>query len=243
MVKQTSISVRLTDDLLNKFDAVTKIIPLGKSDFIRGCIEKLCDDNELLTDHSRQVDQYLEFIKKESSKLPENMVIVKNGSWRDVSNSTIIILCDELWRATKPVFSEWQKLSKKYGIEHEEASDFSDAEESDGLLGLGDIVMMVTKKTTSIDPSDISFFLEQQMWSDSTEINRISLSYAVKKAFEKTSAKNVVKKYLKHEETRKNTKPLRVVIDARGEFRRSGTLLYLPVDTEKIESTGKRISS
>jgi len=233
MVKQTTISVRLSADLVKKFDDVTKIMPLGKSDFIRGCIQKLCDDNELLIDHSHQADQYLEFIKKEISKLPKNMVIVKNGSWKDVSNSTILILCDELWRASKSVFNEWQKLNEKYGIEHLDFLDFSDAEESEGLLDLGAIALLATKKTSSIEASDIHLFLEQEMWSDSMEIHKISLSYAVKKAFEKESAEKVVKKYLDNEEIRRNMKPLRVSIDARGEFRRSGGLLYLPIDTER----------
>ena len=236
MVKQTTISVRLTDDLLKKFDAVTKIIPLGKSDFIRGCIEKLCDDNEVLIDHSTKTKQYFEFIKEELSKLPENVVAVKNGSWRDVGNSIILILCDELWRTSKTVFNEWQKFNEKYGIAHGGFSDFSDAEESDGLLDLESLALLVTKKTTSIEPSDIHRFLEEEMWSDPLEIDKITLTYAVKKAFEKKSAKKIIKQYLESEEIRRNMKPLRVSIDARGEFRRSGGLLYLPVDTEKIES-------
>lgn len=236
MVKQTTISVRLTDDLLNKFDAVTKIIPLGKSDFIRGCIQKLCDDNELLIDHSHKIDQYLNFVKREISKLPEKMVIVKNGPWGDVSDSTILILCDELWRTTKSVFNEWQKLMEEYGMEYEEFPDFSSAEESDGLLDLGAIALLATKKTTSIKPTDMPLLLEEGMWSDHAEIHKVSLGYAVKKAFEKKSAKKIIKKYLASEETRKNKKPLRVTIDARGEFRRSGGLLYLPVDTEKVEA-------
>ena len=235
MVKQTTISVRLTDDLLNKFDAVTKIMPLNKSDFVRGCIQKLCGDNKLLIDHSHQVDQYLEFVKKEISKLPENMILVRNGSWRDVSNSTILILCDEFWRTSKSVFKEWQKLEKKYAMEHEEVSNFSDAVKSEGLLDLEDIALMTTKKTTSIELSDIPFLLQQGMWSDSTEIKRVSLSYAVRQALAKASAKKVAEEYLKSEETRRNMKPLRVIIDAQGEFRRSGGLLYLPAFTEKIE--------
>ena len=236
VVKQTTISVRLTNDLLKKFDAVTELMPLGKSDFIRGCIEKLCDDNELLMDHSNQADLYLDFIKKEIAKLPENMVIVKNGSWKDVSNPTIVILCDGLWTTSKSVFNEWQKITEKYDLEYEEFSDFSDAEESEGLLGLEDIALIVTRKTTSIEPSDIPLFLKQEMWSDEMEIKKVLLSYAVKKTFEKESAKEIVKKHLESEETRKKMKPLRLVIDAKGEFRRSGGLLYLPVDTEKIES-------
>jgi len=235
MVKQTTISVRLTDDLLNKFDAVTKIMPLNKSDFVRGCIQKLCGDNKLLIDHSTQVDQYLEFVKKKISKLPANMILVRNGSWRAVSNSTILIVCDELWRTSKFVFKEWQKLEKKYGIEHEKVSNFSDAVKSEGLLDLEDIALMTTKKTTSIELSDIPFLLQQGMWSDSTEIKRVSLSYAVRQALAKASAKKVAEEYLKSEETRRNMKPLRVIIDAQGEFRRSGGLLYLPAFTEKIE--------
>lgn len=236
MVKQTTISVRLADDLLSKFDAVTRILPLGKSDFIRACIQKLCEDNELLVDHSHKVDQYLESIKKEISKLPENMLIVRNGSWKDVSNSTILILCDELWKTSKSVFSEWQKLTGNYEIKHEHIPDFAAAEESDGLLDLGAIALLATKKKTSIEPTDLLLFLEDELWSDQFEISRISLSYSVNKVLEQKLAEKVIRDYIKSEERTKRVKPLRVSIDAKGEFRRSGGLLYLPVKTEKIES-------
>ena len=243
MVKQTTISVRLSDDLLKKFDAVTKIIPLSKPDFIRGCIEKLCDDNEILVDYHQKTKEYLEFIKAELSKLPQDLVIVKNGSWKDVKDSTMFILCDEFWRASKAVFTHAQKLSEKYDIDHEEIQDFSTAEESEGMLDLEDIALLVTEKTITIEPLDIPDFVSEDFWSDDTEISKVTLSYATRKAIEEKSAEKIVKDYLQSEEKRAKEKLLRLVIDARGEFRRAGNQLYMPVFTEIVEPQSKSNSS
>lgn len=230
----TTVSVRVEKELLHRLDTVTTIIPISKSDFLRTCLEKLCDDNQILVDHSHRAEEYIAYIKDELSKLPENIVLVKNGTLTEVKESTILILCDELWRFSEPVYNAWLKLLKEYDIETA-ITDFAKAEQSQGVLDIGDIAMLLVEKKGSIERPDIRILVEEQYWGEQMEIQRVSLSYACKKAFEEKSSRVIIHDYLEKEKKRKKERRQRLVIDAKGTCTRRGSLLYLPVHTEEIQ--------
>jgi len=235
MPKQTIISVRLTDDLLKKFDAVTKTMRLGKADFIRGCIQKLCDDNQVLIDFYQRIGPQLEFIKNELAKLPQDLVIVKNGSWADVKDSSMYLLCKEFWRASKTVFAIWLKVIEKYDNLTREFSRFlSDLDQWEVHISFWLDARPVK------DVSDIIGNPEELSWLDTLAVLKATFSYATKKAIEETSAERIVRELLETEEKQGKEKPLRLAVNARGESRLRAKLEgehYLSaVYTEKVES-------
>jgi len=231
--KMTTVSVRIEDELMKRLDAITNIIPINKSGFIRSCLEKLCNDNQMLIDHHHKVDKYIDFIRNELSKLLTDMIVVKNGSWKEVKESTILILCDELWGTSKIIFDNWSKLLDKYDLKTE-ITDSSEDGEPRSLLDLGSIALLLVEKAGQVEQPDIQLLISEEDWTDDLEMHRVSLSYACKKAFEKQSPQKIIREYLEKESARKKEGPQRLVIDAKGRFRRSGSLLYLPVDTEEI---------
>lgn len=240
--KITTMSVRVEEELMKQVDKVTSIIPMNKSDFLRSCLEKLCRDNKMLLDHYDKFPEYIEFIKNELRKLPENMIRITNGSWDNVKESTILIICDLLWQSSEIVFDNWKKLVDKYGLTRErkgeDMSDFSKVKESNGLLALEDIVFVFAEKSGQVERVDLPLLLNETNWIGQVEADMISLSYAVKTAFEDTRARVIIKKFLEKAEEEDQEEHLRLVIDAKGGFRRSGYVLHLPVYTEKMESTG-----
>jgi len=262
MIKQTTISVRLTEDLLERFDSVTRIMRLGKADFIRGCVQKLCDDNAVLIDYHQNVDEYLRFVKNELAKLPQDLVIVKNGSWEDVKDPTMFLLCSEFWRTSKIVFDAWKKLIEKYDTLARAFSEFSkDLEE-------WWVHMVFRFEGARIENvPDLIDNPEEHSWLDYFAILNVTYTYATKKAIEETSAERIVRDFLETEEERLRifleveekrqgsieTKkkridtmralaqsPLRLVINARGEPRiradLEGKHHLSAVYTEKVES-------
>jgi hypothetical protein len=235
----TTISVRVEDELMKRVDKVTDIVSFNKSDFLRACLEKLCSDNKLLVDHFDNLPQYFGFIRNELSQLPVEMIKVTNGSWKEVTDSTILILCDELWKTSEIVFNKWLSLSNKYNltrtIEGVEIVDFSQATGSDGLLDLSSLLFHAAEKSGQVAQVDIPVLLNNENWIDNVEADRIILSCSVKEAFEEQPARTIIRKYLEEMEEEKHEEPLRLVIDAKGTFRRSGSVLYFPVSTEKIQ--------
>lgn len=233
--KITTVSVRVEEDLMRRFDTVTEITSVNKSDFIRACLQKFCDDNQMLIDHFSKVGEYIDFIKNELSKLPADLIVVENGAWEDVPEWVVLILCDGLWRASKPVFANWLELLETYNLEREDQpNDFSEAERSDGLLNLDSFIMLSAERSGHVASPDIPLLISEENWIEDVEADRISLSYACKKAFETATARKVLQDYLYSEAMKKQESPLRVIVDARGAFRRSGSVLYLPIGTEKI---------
>jgi hypothetical protein len=185
----------------------------------------------------------MNYVKDELSKLPEHMIKVKNGSWRDVKEATLFLLLDEFWKTSPSFFDNWKHILEEYDLKTSmEINEFSDAKDSEGLLGLDSIVMLMAEKSGQMELADMPLLLSGNDWVDSIEVDRISLSYACKKTFEKLSATKILKDYLDSERIKKESGPLRVVIDARGSFRRSGSVLYLPVDTAEIENDSENQS-
>jgi hypothetical protein len=119
----------------------------------------------------------------------------------------------------------------------EDINDFSKAKESNGLLALEDLVFVSAEKSGQVERVDIPVLLDETSWISQVEADMISLSYAVKTAFEDTQARAIIKKFLEKAEEEDQDDHLRLVIDAKGGFRRSGYVLHLPVYTEKIRST------
>jgi len=235
MVKQTTISVRLTDDLLEKFDTVTTILRLGKADFVRGCIQKLCDDNAVLIDHHTNINEYVDFIKKELAMLSQDLLKVENGSWKDVKDSTIFLLCSEFWRTSKTVFSSWKKLIEEYNVLVRAFKEFSkDLEEWWVHTSFTFEGAQIENVVDLIDDP------EEHAWLDYSAILNTTYSYATKKAIEETSAEKIVRDLLETEEKRENKRPLRLVLNARGEPRLrahvEGKHYLSQVYTEKVES-------
>jgi len=208
------------------------MIQINKSDFVRSCIQKLCQDNEILLEHYDKLSEYVDFVRSELSKLPIDLIEVKNGQWADVKESTLLFLMDEFWRTSPSVFEHWKRIIDKYKLTSLEGiNDFSEAKQSDGLLSLGSIVMLMAEKSGEMEPVDVPILLRDVDWVDSVEVTRIALSYACKEAFEEQSALSIVKSFLDAEMLKKKSGPRCVVLDASGKFRRSGAMLYLPVDT------------
>jgi hypothetical protein len=195
----------------------------------------------MLIDHCPKISEYLHFIKKEMSRLPQDLVVVKNGSWADVGESTIIFLCDQLWKSSKVVFDNWRKLIDSYDLETKERiTDFSKAEESGGLMDLESVVMLLAEKSKELERPDIPMLISKGSWIDDTEANKVSLTYACKKAFEEQTAEKVVKEALESVKSQMKEGPQRLVVDAKGIIRRSGSVLHLPVTTETIPVHIKR---
>jgi hypothetical protein len=233
--KLTTFSVRVDDSLAKRLDVVSSIVPINKSDFLRSCLEKLCDDNQMLIDHCPKINEYLHFIRKEISQLPQDLVVVKNGSWADVGESTIIFLCDQLWKSSKLVFDNWRKLIDSYDLETKgRVTDFSKAQECGGLLDLESIVMLLAEKSKELERPDIPMLISKGSWIDDTEANKVSLAYACKKAFEEQTAEKVVREALENAKSQRKEGLQRLVIDAKGIIRRSGSILHLPVTTETL---------
>jgi hypothetical protein len=239
--KVATFSVRVEDNLAKRLDVVSSIVPINKSDFLRSCLEKLCDDNQMLIDHCPKINEYLHLIKKEMSRLPRDLVVVKNGSWTDVEESTIIFLCDQLWKSSKLVFDNWRKLIDSYDLETKgRITDFSKAVESGGLLDLESVVMLLAEKSKKLEHPDIPMLISKGSWIDDTEANKVSLAYACKKAFEEQTAEKVLKEALENAKLQKKEGPQQLVVDAKGIIRRSGSVLHLPVTIETIPVRIKR---
>lgn len=242
--KMSTISVRIEEELMKRVDTATNIMAISKSDFIRSCLEKLCDDNQLLIDHYDKIPRYIEYIRRELGKLPPKFATVKNGTIENVKEPTIMYLCDELWRSSKPVFDNWLALLKEYDLKRENTPDnFEQAKESDGLLGLDTMIMFMAEKSGKVSRLDAPRLLREPDWIENTEMDRVALSYACWKAFTEHTAQAIIEDYLNKERALKKGTAIRLVIDAKGGLRRSGNFLYLPIDTEEIPEMHKRVKS
>jgi antitoxin component of RelBE/YafQ-DinJ toxin-antitoxin module len=239
--KMSTVSVRIEGELMKRVDTATNIMAISKSDFIRSCLEKLCDNNQLLIDHYGEIPKHINYIRQELAKLPTSVAIVRNGTFKDVNEPTILLLCDELWKSSKPVFDNWLALLEEYHLEREnEPDNFEQAKESEGLLGLDTIVMLMAEKSGKVSRVDVSKLLEEGEWIEGVEADRFSLSYACAKAFAEHTAQAIITDYLNKERASKGGAPIRLVIDAKGSLRRSGAFLYFPMDTEEIPKTHKK---
>ncbi len=243
--KMTTISARVEEDLLVLFDRVAEALSINKSDFLRACLDKLCHDNRILLDHCDKVPRYLAFIKNELKSLPPDLIRIKNGSWDDLKDSVILLLCNDLWQSSRVVFNKWKELADRYNIfrelEEEEITEFSQAQDSEGLFSLEAIVFVLAEKSGQVERTDLQVLLSKKYWLSGIEADIVSLSYAVKEALESQPAQVLIRKFLEIVEEEKGDAPMRIVIDATGGFSRSGYTLHLPISYEKMKGDNETI--
>jgi antitoxin component of RelBE/YafQ-DinJ toxin-antitoxin module len=228
--KISTISVRIEEELNQKMEAVTSIIGFNKSDFLRACIEKLISDNKMLLEHCDKFGDYINFIRHELSALPKDIIMVKNGSWSDVTDFLILMLCDQLWQMGI-VRKNWKAFVEKYKV----GKDFLERNISNKneFFSLENLVFLSAEKSGIMPTEDIPSIIKNENWINNVEGDRISLVVAVKSSIENQTAFDLITDYLRQEK-QKSGKTCHVVIDARGTFRRIGDWLYYPVTTEEL---------
>ena len=129
-------------------------------------------------------------------------------------------------RHSDTMYNIWLSFLEKYEFNLERLK----RPREDGLLNIADIAMMMASKSTSLNADDIEDFLQNSTWTDSVEMDKISLLYSFKQAIEEQSAMTLIGEYLKGQ-TKFEGKEVKLVVDAKGTLRRSGSNLYLPVNT------------
>jgi len=227
--KSGVVSVRLTPKVYEEFSKVCGLLQLNKADFLRGCIEKLCYENEIILKHHDKTEEYIEFIKNEFSKLPRDKIEVENGSWDTVEDVSIFIFFVELWSSSEKVWNCWYDTFGDYEFFDEEGEEVKGFRESH-LFDPIDIGLLLVKRKTGIDIPDL---LEADIWCDTIENKKISLVMAVKNAIEKFSAEDVLNDSLKRI-SREFGAPVKAIVNAKGEFKRTGDFLLSPVKFEPL---------
>ena len=71
MKKDTVISVRISRDLADKFDQICKYYNMGKTEFLEACINKLCNQNEIILEYYPKISVFVNEIKKFIQKIPK----------------------------------------------------------------------------------------------------------------------------------------------------------------------------
>lgn len=227
--RESVISFRLEKSLAECFDKVCSIQRMGKTALLTACIRKLCMDNEIELKHYGKIPEYIVFIKNGFAKLSPNMLIVKNGTWKNMTESTIVAFCDELYAHSKTVWKLWNETFGKYGFVNASEKP-ADEYSSELLLTLEDIGFLSVERRPIVDPEDA---IDSDFWADDTESKKISLVFAVKEAIERYGAKKIWLEALKDSERLEKGKTI-WELDAKGKFFRSGSTLYSPVVHHKV---------
>lgn len=239
--KGMTYSVRLSKTMANAFDRLSKLIQINKSDFLRVCIEKLCKDNRLYLDHIDKVKQYTEYIRTEMSRISSKKIVVENGSWETTKEVSILMLCDLLLRWTDEVFDSWFNVMLDYGLIDKD--DKSEAKQtfSDGLIFVEDIGFILSPTRIA---TDVKALIEDDVWWDDLETKRVSLLFATKMAIENHSAEKLVDCVIKRTSKEEGEATI-ILVDAKGGFKRSGSIILTPAEYEKISKVrgqGRAIS-
>jgi len=225
-------SVRLPQSTSQAFQRVCELMNIDKTDFIRKCIDKLCDDNRLLLDHSDKVQDYMVELRKSLSNIPTDKIRVKNGNWDTVDDKSVLFVADTLFR-TRTVWEAHKNLSDRYGLssERDRFKDYT----GDEYFDVADIGFLMVPRSGG----SIRSLLEESTWIDQFEFVRIALILSVREALTKCSLENIVDELLGMEAKQRGRK-LRLVVDASAGVRRSGNTLVTPVDFEELPSEGTR---
>ena len=228
--KDVTISVRLTKETADSFDKLSNLMQINKSDFLRVCVEKLCKDNKIYLEHVDKIKQYSRFIKAEMSKISEDMIVVKDGSWKTVNDNALLMFCDLLFIWSSKVFDTWFDILVEYGLADVGDKRIAKDRFGDGLIELEDFGFILSPAKITVD---VEALIEEEKWWDEIEFKRISLLLATKRAIEKYSAEYIVKEVL--DRTAKvEQEPTKIVVDAAGRFKRSGTRIVTPAEYEKV---------
>ena len=227
--KGATISTRLTQKTGEAFDRLSELMQINKSDFVRICVEKLCKDNRIYLEHMEKTKQYSDFIRREMAKISEDMIVVKDGSWKTVTDNALLMLCDLLFRWSSKVFDTWFSVLVEYGLTEGSRRDAAKEEFEDGLIALEDIGFILSSMKAAVD---IEALIEDEKWWDEIEVKKASLLLATKQAIQKYSAEYIIKEVL--ERTAKyEQEPTIIVVDAAGKFKRSGSIIKTPAEYEK----------
>jgi len=224
------ISVRVPKELSRSFDRLSKLMKINKSDFIRACIEKLCKDNQIYLDHAEKVKEYIQAIKSAMSKVSSDKIIVENGSWENASDEAILMLCDLLLKYSNRVFDMWFKILVDYGLADESQREKARENTDEGLIGVEDIGFILSKVKAPIEVEEL---ITEEFWWDELEMKKISLLLATKKSIEKFSAETLINEVITRTSKIEKEKTI-IVVDAKGEFKRSGSIIITPVEYELI---------
>ena len=236
--KGVTFSVRLPKATADAFDRISQLMQINKSDFLRVCVEKLCRDNKLYLDHVDKVQQYISFIKTKMSRIPTEKIIIENGSWETASEVAILMLCDLMFVWSEKIFNLWFSIMKEYGLAKE--GDKSKWREtfSNGLVLIEDIGFLLSPTRIATDVEEL---IKNEFWWDELEIKKISLLLAVKRAIEKYSAENLVDEIIK-KASKEEQEPTVIIIDAKGRFKRSGSVIVTPAEIEKLSKIKRQNS-
>lgn len=238
VIKDVTVSARIPQQLSDKFDKLSELMKVNKSDFIRACIEKLCKDNRLYLEHIDKVKTYIESIKSAMSKISHKKIIVENGSWKDMNDVTIVMFCDLMFRYSSEVFDAWFDILVNYGLVQERDKNEVREEFSDGLIGIGDIGFILS----SVHPiTEVEELINEPLWWDELETKKISLLLATKKAIGRFSAEAIIDKVI-DATSRFEGEPTVIVLDAQGEFKRSGAVIITPAECEKVSHRKSKAS-
>ena len=228
--KSVTVSVRLKPETGDAFEKLSDLMQVNKSDFVRICVEKLCKDNKIYLEHMDKMKEISDFIRAEMSKISEDMIVVKEGLWKDVDDNALLMFCDLLFRWSNKVFDTWFNILVDYGLTKIEKRDAVREEFEDGLIQLEDFGFILSPAKIAVD---IEALIEDEKWWDDIEVKKTSLLLATKQAIEKYSAEYILKDVL--ERTAKyEQEPTVIVVDATGRFKRSGSIIMTPAEYEKV---------
>jgi len=238
--RRNTVSARVSPETYSKFEIVCKILKIDRSSFIKSCVEKLVTDNQFLLDTFDQTDMLIRYVKETLSKLPSDLVVVKNGSWDKVHESTIIVACDGLWSTSEKVWSIGMELCKKYRLDlvEEETSRSFAGEDMFDLADLG-LLALPSEKTT--DATDLIEPYESSLWTDQLELKKNVLLISAVEAIKKHSALKILEEAFEYVASkcseRLPPKSHVLEIDASGKFTRSGDSLVVPASI--VHKAGK----
>ncbi|MEM3872782.1 MAG: hypothetical protein QXE05_09505 [Nitrososphaeria archaeon] len=231
--KRSTISVRVGPELYSKFSLTCEILGLDKSDFLKTCIQKLVDDNRIFLENKDKTKSALDYIKIELSKLPSDLVVLKNGTFNQVKDVTIYVLCDELFRTSEKVWLSWNQLVKEYTLDLE-------ASKGENLFEVEDLGLLALPSEKMLDAIDIIEPVYSVYWTNQLELKKITLLLSTVDAIRKFSVDEVVREALEYEAAncpkRLSVDKHYFLIDAKGEIRRKGDTLIVPASIEhKLE--------
>lgn len=230
------ISLRIPRKLSESFDRLNKLMKISKSDFIRACIEKLCKDNQIYLKYAEKVKEYIQAIKSVMSKVSSDKIILENGSWETASNEAILMLCDLFLRYSDKVFDTWFKILVDFGLADENQREKAREDTIEGLIEIEDIGFILSKTKAPIEVEEL---IVEEFWWDQLETKRISLLLAMKRSLEKFSAEALINEVIAKTSKIEKEKTI-IVVDAKGEFKRSGSVIITPVEYETISKIKRK---
>ena len=238
--KRDTIAARLPPELYEKFSKVCSIAKVDRSSFLKTCVEKLANDNEIFLDNFEKTGSLIKVIKKELADLPKSLVVIKGGNWNKIPETVLYVACDEICSNSKMAWKIFEDTWEKYGLKLEDDEGVQKEFGGGDVLDLSDLGLMALPTEKVNDPWAI--IDGQDLWADQLEVRKITLLLAVSEAFVKLSARRVVEETLNYRASICLEKvPMKghvLEIDSRGRFARSGGTLIVPAGIEHKKDRG-----